>query len=63
MVEPPDLPEDPQVRARGLVARSEAPDPLVEVLFPAVLDGAPQAARPAVREVDLGTVLQAWEID
>ncbi len=60
VVEPRDLPEDPQIRARGLVAKSDAPDPLAEVLFPAILDGEPPRPRPAVREAELGTVLRAW---
>ncbi len=62
VVEARDLSEDPQVRARGLVTRSEAPDRLAEVLFPAILDGAPPTPRPAVREAELTTVLRAWEI-
>ena len=60
ILEPDEVPGHPQVRARGLVQRSSGSEPLVEVLFPALLDGAPPTPRMPVREADVADVVAAW---
>ncbi len=60
VLEPAELPDHPQVAARGLLQRAEGPAPLVEVAFAALLDGATPAPRPAVTEVDLESLLATW---
>jgi len=58
VLEPEELPSHPQVAARGFLVES---DGLVQALFPALLDGQGQQARPDVREIDASTALAAWE--
>lgn len=60
VIEPADVPVHTQVAARGLVQRHNGPDPSVEVLFPALMDGGTPAPRPPVREVDVAEILTAW---
>ncbi|MFQ5775034.1 MAG: CaiB/BaiF CoA transferase family protein [Kiloniellaceae bacterium] len=60
VLEPHEVPDDAQVRARGLVRRAEGPDPRFEVLFPAFFDGRPPRPRPPVRELPADEVLDAW---
>lgn len=55
-----EVPDHPQVRARGLVWRRDGAAPVTEVLLPAFVDGAPPADRPPLREVDVATALAAW---
>lgn len=54
------VPDHGQIAARGLVRRSAGPAPLVEVLFPAFLDGAPPSARAPVREAPALEILSVW---
>lgn len=62
VLEPEEVPNDPQVRARGLVQRSGGAEPFVEVLFPALFDGrAPRPRRP-LRERAVTRVLEAWSV-
>ncbi len=55
-----ELPDHPQIRARGMIARQDGRDPTVEVLFPAWIDGRAPPARAPLREVDAGDALSAW---
>lgn len=50
--------DHPQVRARGLV---HAQDEMIEVLFPAYVDGAPPPTRSEVRDGEVDAVIAAWE--
>jgi crotonobetainyl-CoA:carnitine CoA-transferase CaiB-like acyl-CoA transferase len=60
VLEPADLPDDPQIRARGLLRAHPGPEPRVEVGFPAIFDGALSAARAPLREISPGELLRAW---
>ena len=60
VLEPAEVIADPQIRARGLLRQSAGPDPLVEVLFPALIDGVRPRARPAVQELTPEEALRAW---
>ena len=60
VLEPAEVIDDPQVRARGLVAAIPAPDARVEVLYPARFDGAPPAPRRPIAEADAETIIRAW---
>lgn len=57
-----EVPEHPQVLARGLLRR-DGDGTVTEVLLPAFVDGAPPAARLPLREVDVETALAAWGAD
>ena len=59
VLEPMEVPAHPQVAARGLVRASDD-DWLVEVLFPALLDGVPPQPRLPLREVEAVEVIAAW---
>lgn len=61
VLEPGGIPDHGQIAARGLVRRSSGPDPLVEVLFPAFLDGAPARPRPSLREAIAEDILLRWD--
>jgi crotonobetainyl-CoA:carnitine CoA-transferase CaiB-like acyl-CoA transferase len=61
VMEPLELPEHAQLRARGLVRAGEGPEPLVEVLFPAFLDGAGPAPRKPLHEAQVAAVLESWQ--
>ena len=52
-----EVPEHPQVKARGLLHRR---DGMIEVLFPAIVDGTPPAPPGDVRDAEVGEVLAAW---
>ncbi len=56
-----EIEDHAQVAARRLVQRTEGPEPLVEVLFPAWVDGAPPGPRPPVRFAEAGEVVGAWQ--
>jgi crotonobetainyl-CoA:carnitine CoA-transferase CaiB-like acyl-CoA transferase len=60
VVDPAELPDHPQVAARGMLARHATPDPTVEALFPAQVDGRPPARRPPPRVADARAVLERW---
>ncbi len=60
VLEPEEVAADPQVTARGLLRERPGPDPRVEILHPAHLDGAAPEARPALREADAAELLAAW---
>ncbi len=55
-----EVPSHPQVAARGLVRQEDGAGGGTQVLFPAIVDGEPPAARPPVREVDVEAALEAW---
>ena len=57
---PDEVPDHPQVHARGLVRRHDGRQPLVEVLFPALLNGEAPAPRQPWREAEAGEILQRW---
>jgi crotonobetainyl-CoA:carnitine CoA-transferase CaiB-like acyl-CoA transferase len=60
VLEPAEVIDDPHIRARGLVTATTAPDPRVEVLYPARFDGAPPTPRSPVAEADAETIIRAW---
>jgi len=60
VLEPEEVAEDPQVRARGLVRQTGGADPLVEVLFPAFFDARPPEPRPPLRVCGAGEVVKGW---
>jgi len=60
VLDPREVPDHPQIRARGLVRRSSGPEPLAEVLFPAYFDGWASLPRAALREAVTADVLSAW---
>ena len=53
-----EIPDHPQIAARRLVQRGG--DGIVEALFPAWVDGAPQGPRPAVGEIGVDDALSRW---
>lgn len=57
-----ELPRHPHIVARGLLRTSGGPEPIVEVLYPAWVDGAPPAHRPPVRFTNVVDVLASWEL-
>ncbi len=63
VLDPAEVPDDPQIQARGLVRREPGPEPRVEVLFPALFDGRPPEARPALEETSAADLLGAWGAD
>ena len=60
VLEPQEVPDHPQVAARGLVRRCEGADPRVEVRFPAFLDGEPAEPRRPLLEQDVSALLDRW---
>jgi len=60
VLEPAEVPEDPQVRARGLLQVHPGPEPRIEVAFPAIFDGVPPGARAPLRERIAEDLLAAW---
>ena len=60
VLEPAEVIADAQVRARGLVAATPAPDARVEVLYPARFDAAAPAPRRPLAEADAETLIRAW---
>ncbi len=63
VLDPAEVPDDPQIQARGLVRREPGPEPRVEVLFPALFDGRPPEARPPLEETSAAELLGAWGTD
>ena len=61
VLEPAEVAEDPQVRARGLLHAHPGPEPRVEVLFPALFDGESAKTRAPLRERAAEDLLAAWE--
>ena len=61
VLEPAEVPQDPQVRARGLLRAYPGPEPRVEVAFPALFDGAPPAPRAPFEERTAEDLLAAWD--
>ena len=58
VLEPSELPDHPQIAARGLVARSDGG--LIEVLLPILMDGARAHSRRPVSEDSAEAVLAGW---
>jgi crotonobetainyl-CoA:carnitine CoA-transferase CaiB-like acyl-CoA transferase len=58
VIDPHEVPQHPQVAARGLIARPD--DATVAVGFPAHVDGRPPAPRPPVRLAAASEVLTQW---
>ena len=56
----PELASHPQIAARRLVQASGGAEPLVEVLYPAWVDGAPPGPRAPVRFADAREVVERW---
>ncbi|MCH7796353.1 MAG: CoA transferase, partial [Proteobacteria bacterium] len=63
VLDPAEVPDDPQIQARGLVRRTPGPEPRVEVLFPALFDGQPPESRPPLEETSAADLLGAWGAD
>ena len=63
VLDPAEVPDDPQIQARGLVRRTPGPEPRVEVLFPALFDGRPPESRPPLEETSAADLLGAWGAD
>ena len=61
VLEPAEVPQDPQVRARGLLRAYPGPEPRVEVAFPALFDGTPPAPRAPFEERTAEDLLAAWD--
>ncbi len=61
VLEPAEVLDDPQVRARGLLRAHPGPEPRVEVAFPALFDGAPPAPRAPFEERAAEDLLAAWK--
>ncbi len=61
VLEPAEVPNHPQIRARGLLRATAGSEPRVEVAFPALFDGAPPAAREPLDERAAGDLLAAWK--
>jgi len=60
VVELADLPEHPQIAARGLVHRVSDKPALIETLFPAWVDGEPPPPRSPLRFSDATELLKRW---
>jgi hypothetical protein len=60
VVELVDVPDHPQIAARGLVHRVADSPALIETLFPAWVDGEPPPPRAALRFADAYEVLARW---
>ncbi len=60
VLDPAEVPDHPQIRARGLVQQRADPDPFAEVLFPAYVDGQAPMPRAPFREAVAADVLAAW---
>ncbi len=60
VLEPGEVPDDPHIRARGLVQETASPDARVEVLFPAFFDGQAPASRAPLRELSAEEIMDAW---
>ena len=60
VLEPGEVPAHPQVTARGLLHES-GDKSRVEVLFPAMLDGAPPQPRTPLQDVEAAEVIEAWQ--
>jgi len=55
-----EVPDHPQIQARGLVHRVADGSPLIETLFPAWVDGAPPAPRTPIRFAAAAEVVERW---
>lgn len=60
VLEPAEVLGHPQIAARGLLHRTDGSEPLVEVGFPALLDGQPAERRAPLVERDVEAVLADW---
>ena len=60
VLEPAEVAAHPQVAARGLLHHVGGPEPLVEVAFAALLDGAVPERRSPVAEVEIEALLAGW---
>ncbi len=60
VLEPGEVPDDPHMRARGLVRETGGADARVEVLFPAFFDGQAPAPRAPFRELSVEKAIEAW---
>ena len=63
VVELADLPDHPQIAARGLVHRVSDNPALIETLFPAWVDSEPPPPRAALRFASAAQVLARWRKD
>ncbi len=60
VLEPAEVPEDSQIRARGLLRAYPGPEPRVEVAFPATFDGGPPEPRAPLEERAAADLHAAW---
>lgn len=60
VVDPSQVPNHPQIVARGMVTRHETADATVEALFPAHINGKPPARRPPPAFLSAAAVLGRW---
>ncbi len=50
----------PQIKQRRMVVRHDGPDPFIEVLFPAWIDGEAPRGRAPVRMTSAAEIIKAW---
>ncbi|MGQ0663703.1 MAG: CaiB/BaiF CoA transferase family protein [Pseudomonadota bacterium] len=60
VVEASEVPDHPQIAARGMLARKGPPDAAIEALFPAHIDGQPPAPRPPPRAAEPAEIIARW---
>ncbi len=60
VLEPPEILEDPQLPARGMINRSDTDGPLVEVLYPAWIDGVGPKARKRHVDIEAEEAVRSW---
>ena len=60
VLEPAEVSAHPQITARGLLHRTDGPEPRIEIGFAALLDGVAPAPRAPVAEIEIEALLAAW---
>jgi crotonobetainyl-CoA:carnitine CoA-transferase CaiB-like acyl-CoA transferase len=60
VVLPEELPDDPQVQARGLVQRHAGPNPSISVACPVHFDGRRPPPRATLEEIAIAQALREW---
>ena len=61
VLEPDEVPDHPQIAARGLVCEADGQDARTEVMFPAFFGGKSPEPRAPLREASAEEVLGAWD--
>jgi alpha-methylacyl-CoA racemase len=60
VLEPAEVLEDPQLAARGMIARGGTDGPLVEALYPAWINGIGPKPRKRHVDIEVGDALRSW---